>query len=257
MNPKKTQAMFEFTLSKRNKLFIVLCGFFITNALIAEMIGIKIFSLEDTFQIAKYPITLFNQSLTFNLTAGVVIWPFVFITTDIINEYFGKKGVLFASYLGTAFIAYSFFCIYTATQLSPSPEWIQFNQSSFNGSNTTINDAFRIIYSQGLGIIVGSISAFFVGQLIDMVVFHWIRKKTQQKHLWLRATGSTLISQFVDSYVVLFIAFYLLAGNNKWTLEFLLAVGTMNYLYKLTVAILLTPLIYLGHFVIDRYLKKE
>jgi uncharacterized integral membrane protein (TIGR00697 family) len=249
--------MLEFTLSKRNKLFIILCGFFITNALIAEMIGIKIFSLEDTLHLVKNPIHIFNQSLTFNLTAGVVIWPFVFITTDIINEYFGKKGVLFASYLGTAFITYSFICIYTATKLSPSQEWIQFNQSSFNGSSTNINDAFRLIYSQGLGIIIGSISAFFIGQLIDMFIFQWIRKKTQQKHLWLRATGSTLISQFIDSYVVLFIAFYLLAGNNKWTIEFILAVGTMNYLYKLIVAILLTPIIYLGHYIIDRYLKNE
>jgi uncharacterized integral membrane protein (TIGR00697 family) len=234
-----------------------LCGFFITNALIAEMIGIKIFSLEDTLHITKYPITLFNQSLTFNLTAGVVIWPFVFITTDIINEYFGKKGVLFASYLATAFIAYSFICIYVATQLSPSSQWIEFNQTLFKGSPTTINDAFKIIYGQGLGIIIGSIAAFFVGQIIDMFIFQWIKSKTNQKHLWLRATGSTLISQFVDSYVVLFIAFYLLAGENKWDIQFIIAVGTMNYMYKLVVAILLTPIVYIGHYIIDQYLKKE
>lgn len=72
--------------------------------------------------------------------------------------------------------------------------------------------------------------------------------------IWLRATGSTLVSQFIDSFVVLGIAFYVF-GN--WDLSQIIAVGIINYIYKFTVAILLTPLLYVGHGIIDKYLGKE
>ena len=70
--------------------------------------------------------------------------------------------------------------------------------------------------------------------------------------LWLRATGSTLVSQLIDSFVVLFIAFYGTFSNGQ-----IVAIGITNYIYKFVVAILLTPLIYVGHYLIDRYLGKE
>ena len=87
-------------------------------------------------------------------------------------------------------------------------------------------------------------------------MFHTIRKSTGEKWLWLRATGSTLISQLIDSFVVLFIAFYLLAGDHKWSIEQLLSIGIINYIYKFSVALLLTPLLYVAHYFIDRYLGK-
>jgi hypothetical protein len=101
---------------------------------------------------------------------------------------------------------------------------------------------------------VGSITAFLVGQILDAHAFHWIKTITGSKHLWLRATGSTLFSQLIDSFVVLFVAFYLL-GN--WSLEQVAAVGIMNYIYKFSVAVLITPLLYIVHYLIDRYLEKE
>ena len=83
---------------KRNKLFIVLAGIFITNALLAEMIGVKIFSVESTLGLPAANLSILGFTMDFNLTAGAVIWPLVFITTDLINEYFGKPGVKRISY---------------------------------------------------------------------------------------------------------------------------------------------------------------
>ena len=81
-------------IDKKTNLFIILSGIFLTNALLAELIGIKIFSLEATLGFAQAQLHLLDDwVLDFNLTAGVVLWPVVFVTTDIINEYFGKQGV--------------------------------------------------------------------------------------------------------------------------------------------------------------------
>jgi uncharacterized integral membrane protein (TIGR00697 family) len=114
--------------------------------------------------------------------------------------------------------------------------------------------AFRKVFGQGLWIIVGSLVAFLVGQIIDVFIFHRIKKITGEKKVWLRATGSTLVSQFIDSYVVLIIAFYV---GSDWDLVRVLAIGTVNYIYKFSLALLLTPMIYLGHYFIDKYLGKE
>jgi len=79
--------------SKKTNLFIILGSIFLTNAILAEIIGVKIFSAERTFGFEPVNWKFFGEYiLDFNLTAGAVIWPIVFVTTDIINEYFGKKG---------------------------------------------------------------------------------------------------------------------------------------------------------------------
>ena len=116
-----------------------------------------------------------------------------------------------------------------------------------------------ISYSdKGAGIIVGSLVAFLIGQLLDVYVFHKLRKLTGSKNLWLRATGSTLVSQLVDSFVVLFIAFYLLAPQgSKWSVDQVLSVGIINYIYKFVIALAITPLLYVAHYFIDNYLGKE
>lgn len=243
---------------KKTTLFIILAGIFITNAILAEMIGVKIFSLEKTLGLQAAQIDLFTDfKLDFNLTAGALIWPIVFISTDIINEYFGKKGVQKVTFLAIGLISYSFFILYLATNISPSDYWLNVNSSDTNGQPFNIDYAFQRIFSQGQAIIVASLTAFLIGQLLDVYVFHAIRKSTGEKWLWLRATGSTLISQLIDSFVVLFIAFYLLAGNNKWSIEQLISIGIINYIYKFSTALLLTPLLYLAHHFIDSYLGEK
>lgn len=236
-------------------MFYILGGFFITNTLIAEFIGVKIFSLEETLGFNPASISLFGeQDLTFSLTAGVLLWPVVFVMTDIINEYFGKPGVKRLSYFAVVLIIYAFFMVFMAINLSPDAWWE--NQSGLLSPPNIENmqSAFQAVFGQGLWIIIGSLVAFLIGQIIDVMVFQKIKAITGEKKVWLRATGSTLVSQLIDSYVVLIIAFYIGA---EWELSRVIAIGTVNYIYKFGVAIMLTPVIYLAHWVIDRYLGDE
>jgi len=237
---------------KRNKLFIVLAGIFLTNAIVAELIGVKIFSGEQTLGLQPANLNILGFVMDFNLTAGAVIWPVVFITSDLINEYFGKPGVKRISYLAAGFIAYSFLVIYLTMKLPPAQWWLDANNTDSGGHYFNMDFAFNKILGQGQRIIVASLAAFLLGQLVDVFVFQKLRKITGSKMLWLRATGSTLVSQFIDSFIVLYLAFSGIFSNEQ-----LLAIGITNYLYKFTIAILLTPLIYGGHYVIDQYLGRE
>jgi uncharacterized integral membrane protein (TIGR00697 family) len=237
---------------KSTTLFYILGAFFVANALLAEFIGVKIFSLEKWLGFEPINFSFFGESnLSFNLTAGVLLWPVVFIMTDIINEYFGRKGVRFMSFTAASLIAYAFVIIFFAVRLDPAEFWIE-RETTYGILNMDL--AFNTIFGQGLWIIVGSLVAFLIGQLVDVYVFHYLRAFTGSSKIWLRATGSTLVSQFIDSFVVLLIAFYFGAG---WDLSLVLAIGVVNYIYKFFVAVILTPLLYVLHFFIDLYLGKE
>ncbi|NNJ55434.1 MAG: queuosine precursor transporter [Bacteroidia bacterium] len=236
---------------KENRLFFILGGFFVANALIAEFIGVKIFSLERSLGFEPFVYHLFGEKMSFNLTAGVVLWPIVFVMTDIINEYFGKKGVRFLSFMAAGLISYAFIMVYAAIHITPADWW---PSSVKTDGVPNFQLAFAKVFGQGLWIIIGSLVAFLIGQLVDVAVFQNLKKLTGEKKIWLRATGSTLVSQFIDSFVVLIIAFKLGAD---WTWALVIAVGINNYIYKFVVAIVLTPLIYVGHYWIDNYLGKE
>jgi len=242
----------EFKESKRQVLFVILTGIFLTNALLAELVGSKIFSLEVTlgFEAGQF------LEREFNLTAGVVLWPVVFITTDVINEYFGKKGVQQISFLTVALILYAFVMIWVISGLSPAEFWLSLHQFDSQNQPLNINEAFTRVFQQGMSIILGSLVAFLVGQFLDVYIFQKLRHITKGGQIWFRATGSTLISQLVDSFVVLLVAFYWF-GNPAWHLEQVFDVAITNYTYKFIVAILVTPLIYGAHYVIEQYLGKE
>jgi queuosine precursor transporter len=240
------------TEEKKNRLFIILAALFLTNAIIAELIGVKIFSGEGTLGLQPANLDILGFKMDFNLTAGAVIWPVVFITSDLINEYFGKPGVKRISYLAAFFIAYSFIVIFMTIKLPPAQWWLDANSKDAAGNYFNMDFAFNKILGQGQRIILASLAAFLIGQLVDVFVFQRLRKMTGSRMLWLRATGSTLVSQFVDSFVVLYLAFVGIFSNQQ-----IMAIGLTNYLYKFSVAILLTPMIYLGHYIIDRYLGKE
>jgi hypothetical protein len=244
---------------KPSLLFIVLSGFFIANAMVAEFMGVKIFSLEETFSMAPVSLRLFGDTYSFNLTCGVLLWPVVFVMTDIINEYYGRKGVRFVSWLAVILIVYAFIMLFGAMNTAPNAWWITSKQSAGVENMST---SYNVIFGQGMGIIIASMLAFLIGQLVDVLVFHRIKKKTGEKHIWLRATGSTLVSQFIDSFVVLIIAFYFYPKwvpnqGDTWPLNQVLAIGIVNYIYKFCVAILLTPVIYGVHHRIEKYLGKE
>lgn len=224
------------TNSKKDSIFIILAGIFITNAVVAEVIGSKLITLGP-----------------FTLSMGILPWPVVFLTTDLINEYFGRNGVRRLSLLTAALIAYSFIVIFFAMRVPASPF-------------SNVQDAeFNKVLGQSQLIIVGSITAFLVSQLVDVFVFWFLRDKTGGKMLWLRATGSTVISQLVDSFIVLGIAFYLPDVFNFYdkpvdklmTFNQFIAIGFTGYAFKLAIAVGLTPLIYAVHAAIDKYLGKD
>lgn len=243
--------------NKPFKLFIYISGFFVANTIVAEFIGSKIFSLEKLFGYESFQWTIFGvEGLGLNLTAGAILWPIVFIITDIINEYYGPKVVKMLSYLAVGIVFYAFLMVYGAIGLPPN-SWWQFQSGLDVSGLSNVGDmhvAFNKVMGQGLWIIVGSMVAFLVGQILDVAIFHKIKSRTGEKMIWLRATGSTLVSQWIDSYIVLLIAFWIGAD---WELTRVLAIGTVNYIYKSSMAIILTPLVYAGHYMIDGYLGHE
>ena len=222
-------------MARKEKLYITLAGFFITNAILAELVGGKIFTFE-------IPGMLFWQTTTANLSVGVLVWPVVFIMTDIINEYFGMSGVRRVTLLTIVLISYVFVALY-------------FMGNTHAASFSAINDEnFNVVFGTGQSIIIGSLVAFAVGQFLDFFVFHQLKLRTGHRHLWRRATGSTVVSQLVDTFVVLYIAFVL---PGKWSNAEFLKVATSNYFYKLLIAVAVTPVIYAVHVMIDNYLKDE
>lgn len=239
-------------LNRGQLLFLVLTSVFITNVLIAEFIGVKIFALEPTLGIDTFNWNLFGQSGSLSFTAGVMLWPVVFVMTDIINEYYGPRGVRFISWLAVALILYAFAFAYLAIWLVPAGWWVGVMADA---GVPDMQAAFKSVFGQAQWTIAGSVVAFLLAQLIDVSVFHQIRKRTGPHWLGLRATGSTLVSQFIDSFVVLYIAFVL--GPQHWPVSLFLAVGTVNYCYKAIVAVLATPVLYLVHRLVDRWLGHE
>jgi uncharacterized integral membrane protein (TIGR00697 family) len=225
--------------SRSQRLFVILAAFFVANAVLAEFIGVKIFALEDTLGVSPFEWNLFGQTGSLSFTAGTLLWPLVFVFTDVINEFFGRRGVRMISWIAVALIVYGFLFAFAAISLAPAGWWVEAAQAQ---GVPDYQKAFAAVFGQGLWTIAGSVIAFLVGQLIDVSVFHRIRRRTGERHVWLRATGSTAVSQLVDSFVVLYIAFVI--GPQHWPMSLFFAVATLNYAYKMLAAVALIPLIY-------------
>ena len=211
--------------NKKDTVYVVLAGIFITNAIVAELTGGK---LIDVFGVP--------------MSIGILPWPIVFITTDLINEYFGEKGVKKLSLITAGLIAYTFIILFFAIKI-PS-----------TGISSVSTEQFTAVFGQSQLIIIGSIAAFLVSQMIDVSIFHFVKNRTGNKMIWLRSTGSTVISQLFDSFIVLGIAFYLPGIMDTKTY---IISGFTGYSVKLVIAILMTPMIYLGHYLIEKYLAKD
>lgn len=219
----KTINMFQ---RRKDIVYVILAGIFITNALVAELIGGKLIYIGDVV-----------------MSLGILPWPIVFITTDLINEYFGEKGVKKLSFITAGLIAYTFFLLLIGLQIP-----------AVKGDGLITDKQFSAVFGQSMWIIVGSITAFLVSQLIDVTIFHFVKNRTGKKMIWLRSTGSTVISQFFDSFIVLGIAFWL---PGKIDTKMFVASALTGYTVKLLIAVGLTPFIYLGHYLIEKYLAKD
>ena len=212
--------------SKKELVFIILAGIFITNAVTAELIGGKLIQIGP-----------------FVMSIGILPWPVVFLTTDLINDYFGKEGVKKLSFITAALIGYSFIVLFLAITIPAA-----------RGISPVNDEQFKAVFGQSMWIIVGSIIAFLISQLIDVYIFSYFKKKTGNNKIWLRATGSTIISQLFDSFIVLGIAFWL---PGKINAETFVSSALTGYTFKLGTAVLLTPIIYLGHYWIQKYIKED
>ena len=148
--------------SKKDTVFVILAGIFITNAVVAELIGGKLIQIGP-----------------FVMSIGILPWPVVFLTTDLINEYFGEKGVRRLSFITASLIAYAFLVLLLAIAIPAA-----------KGISPVNDEQFQAVFGQSMWIIVGSIIAFMVSQLIDVTVFWYFRNKTGSKKIWLRTTGS-------------------------------------------------------------------
>jgi uncharacterized integral membrane protein (TIGR00697 family) len=212
--------------TKKELVFVILAGIFITNAVVAELIGGKLIQIGP-----------------FVMSIGILPWPIVFLTTDLINEYFGEKGVKKLSIITACLIAYAFIILLLAITIPAA-----------KGISPVNDEQFQAVFGQSMWIIVGSIIAFLVSQLIDVTVFWFFKKKTGNQKIWLRTTGSTVISQLFDSFIVLGIAFWL---PGKINFDTFISSALTGYTFKLCVAVVLTPLIYLGHYLIKKYLAED
>lgn len=214
----------RFQPSRRDTVFLVLAGIFLTHALLAELTGGKLIQVAG-----------------FTMSIGVIPWPVVFVTTDLVNEYYGPRAVRRLTLLAIALIVYAFGILYVAIAV-PAAAISPVDDTSFSR-----------VFGQSLWIIAGSVTAFALGQLVDALVFVFARAKTAGKMLWLRALASTAISQLIDTFVVTYVAFRL---PGKMTTIEMMEVSVSSYAYKFVIAVATVPVIYLGHGLVDRYLGR-
>jgi uncharacterized integral membrane protein (TIGR00697 family) len=226
-----------YVLTRPQKVYVVCAAVFVTALVVAEATAGKFFQafrLPFTFSLFGF------ETDVVVMTAGVLAFPVTFIVTDVMNEYFGKRGIRFVTLVGMAMVAFEFALLRLALAVPATPD------------SPVPGEAFATVFGTAGRVIVGSLTAYLIGQLVDISLFHWLRRRTHGRHLWLRATGSTFGSQFFDTFVVLTIAFagQIPAGQ-------IVAITLFNYGYKLGIATAITPFIYAGHWLIDRYLGNE
>lgn len=215
-------------MARHQKLYVLLASIFLTALIVAEITGSKL---------VQYTLT---DDVVFTMTMGVIPFPITFLVTDVINEYFGKPGIRFITVVGMLMIGFMYVVLVIDMAIPAAP------------ISPVTDEAFNAVFGQSTRIILGSITAYLIGQLVDIHVFHRIRRMTGEKLIWLRATASTFVSQFIDSFVVLLIAF-----SGKIAFGQILNIGLTNYVYKFFIALTLIPFIYLSHYLIDRYLGDE
>ena len=226
--------------SRREWTFVFLAGLLITNAVTAELISSKLIDIPLQFNFMG------TQLGPFTTVVGVLPWPVVFILTDLLNEFYGEKAMRRLSWITTLMIGYCFLILLWALQIPVSTRII--------GQGLATDETFNTSFGQAPWLIFGSILAFLVSQLFDITLFHWIKQKTGNRFIWLRSTGSTLISQMVDTAIVLYVGFVL---PGKLTGAEFFQVAPVNYFLKLLIALSLTPVIYLGHWLMNRYLQTD
>jgi len=209
----------------RHRLFVYLTATFVASLLVADIIGGKFFAVG--------PITL---------SVGMIPFPVTFVLTDLINEYWGKEGARRVTWVGLAMASLAFVVILLARLLPVSPR------------SPLPQPVFDQVFGVSNRLYVASLTAYVIGQLSDIWFFHLLKRLTKGKALWLRATGSTVISQAIDTLVVNFVLLWgtTLADGSHASVAYILQIAATGYAVKFVIALGLTPLIYAGHGVMHR-----
>jgi queuosine precursor transporter len=213
---------------KRIRLYTVLSAVFLSALLLAEVTGGKLIALPSF------------GGMPFSMTMGVLPFPMTFVITDLINEFYGRAGIRYITFVGMGAVLLVLLLL-RLDMLVPASAISPIDDRSFN-----------VVFGFSSRIIIGSLIAFLAGQLIDIAVFHLFRSRTGLRMFWLRATGSTLVSQLIDSALVLYIAFI-----GTMSPVDIGAVVAANYVYKAIIAIAATPLLYLIRAAIRWYLGDD
>lgn len=208
-------------LTPDQKLYMILASVFVSSLLIGDVIGGKFFVVGGV-----------------ELSVGIIPFPVTYVLTDVVNEFYGKKGARFITFVSAGMAVYAFLLLQAALHL---PVWEK---------SPVPQEAFASVFGFGVRLFVASLIAFLVSQLVDIYVFQFFKRITEARHIWLRSTGSTALSQIVDTFVINFI---LLVGSMS-TGE-ILSIVFNSYLYKLAAAVLLTPAVYALHTLVIRVFR--
>jgi hypothetical protein len=217
-------------LDRRIQLFVVLAGVFVTSLVVGDIIGVKLFEVKLGPVVAV-------------MSIGMLPFPVTFLLTDILNEFYGKKAARFITWVGFGMAIFAFTVIGIAVQVP----WAPLTRApDFTGA---VEGSFNNVFAGSQRILLASMFAYLVGQFCDIALFNLLKRVTQNKLLWLRATGSTLVSQLIDTVVVQFVAW-----SGVLPTSTILSIIYTSYVVKLLVAVGLTPFIYLGHAFVERKL---
>lgn len=214
---------------RSQKIYVWLCAIFLTSLIIANLVGSLLFSFHVPW---REEVVL--------LSAGIIPFPVTFLLTDLLNEFYGQKGARFVTYVGfgMSILVYVFLSI---GDLLP-----------VDTRTVMPKGVYHTVASQYTGMFVASLTAYLVGQLLDIKLFHVFRGITRHRFIWLRATGSTVVSQLFDSLIVTFVAFW-----GEMQVADMLELATGNYQWKFLIAVGITPLLYMGHALLQRLMPHQ
>ena len=220
-----------FALPTKQRLYVYLVGVFLTALLIGDTIGSKLFQLD---------IPLGFTTVRATMSVAGVWFPITFLLTDVVNEFYGEPGARAMTFVGFWMALLSFVIIFFARKI-PAASFSPVPQAAFDN---VLGNANRIF--------VASLCAYVVAQMTDIAIFQAVKRRTLERHIWLRSTGSTLVSQLIDTLVVTYVAFY-----GSITSAQLHRAAITSYFVKVTTAVLLTPVIYALHGLLHRRLGLE
>lgn len=228
---------------KRQRVFLVLAAIQIASLIVANMIGVKLFSFRVFGEGKSFPEVIEH-------TAGMLPFPVTFLVTDLVNEFYGKKAARFIAWVSFGMALFGFVLVSIARAM-PTLEGIP---------GTADARSFELIFGGSSVMTLCSIIAFLFGSLLDIAVFGFFKRVTQGKMVWLRATGSTVVSQLFDSFVITILYFQVaqgLMGNQVASFDFVLNTAITGYFLKFVIAVALTPFMYGGRALIRRGLHLE